>query len=124
MNAVTYWTAQQSYRLKLAESRAMAAQNTAMASDDSVHDSTVGSTACVSSVSTSSPTFYSPSPSIHAAVSVSSLELLHYRPNEFLIMPTKPSVPQVLSPHLPASSNYCSLITPLESSPSTYLFAN
>ena len=89
MNAVTYWSAQQSYRLKLAESRAIAAWNIAMTSDVSAPDATTGTTSRVSAVSASSPSATTP-------VSVSSLELLHYRPNELLVMPTKPSVPQVI----------------------------
>ena len=88
VDAVTYWTAQQTYRLELAKSRALAAAKSVMSSDTSSSSSSP-STSSSSILSTSSSTTRVP-------ISASSIDLFQCRPKEFLIMPAKASVPQVI----------------------------
>jgi hypothetical protein len=74
MDAVAYWTAQQTYRKELAVARAAANKSPPSSS---------GSGSSSSSVSASS------------SLAVSSLDLANFRPGELIIMEAKPTVPQV-----------------------------
>jgi hypothetical protein len=76
MDAVAYWTAQQTYRKELAVARAAANK-------------------CPPSSSGSSSSSSSSSVSASSSLAISSLDLTNFRPGELIIMEAKPTVPQV-----------------------------